>query len=275
MVESGLHTHMVSHRSHSSCLPVWALSALTVVFPAFGAKSPDPSIAAASNILRQLPIVFEPNAGTWGRDVKFSARTGDYRLFLTARGATLSLPQGTVSISLLNANRKAEISGADPLGSRTSYFLGARKENWRTGVANYARVRYRSVYPGIDLVYYGAGSQLEYDFTVHPGADPNRIRLQFQGMDRLSISPEGDLVLETDGARLIQKSPVVYQEQPGSARRAVRGKFKLLGRNLAGFEIETYDRSLALTIDPVLTYSSLIGSSGADAVIGVKIDRAG
>ena len=95
--------------------------------------------------------------------MKFSARTSEYRLFLTARGATLSLPQGTVSISLLNANRKAEVSGADPLGSRTSYFLGARKENWRTGVANYARVRYRSVYLGIDLVYYGSGSQLEYE----------------------------------------------------------------------------------------------------------------
>src|SRR5258708_13879626 len=135
MVESGLLTHMVSHTILSSCLPVWALSALTIGFPAFGAKSPDPAIAAASNILRQLPIVFEPNAGTWGRDVKFSARTGDYRLFLTARGATLSLPQRAVSISLLNANRKAEISGVDPLGSRTGYFLGAPRLQGLGGVA--------------------------------------------------------------------------------------------------------------------------------------------
>src|SRR5205814_5255293 len=105
----------------------------------------------------------------------------------------------SVSISLLNANRSAEISGADPLPSRSAYFLGARKENWRTGIANYARVRYRSVYPGIDLVYYGSGSQLEYDFMVSPGADPNRIRLQFQGMDRIAITPEGNLEVETAG----------------------------------------------------------------------------
>ena len=275
MVESGLHIHMVSLRSHSFRSALWAVSALAAVSPSFGAKTPTPpSLATASNILRQLPIVFEPNTGAWNRDVKFSARTSDYRLFLTSAGARLSLADRTVSISLLNGNRKAAISGDSALSSHSAYFLG-HKEHWRNGIANFGRVRYSSVYPGIDLVYYGSGSQLEYDFMVSPGADPNRIRLQFQGMDRLSISPEGNLVIATAGATLIQKTPVIYQEQPGLPRRAVRGKFKLLSRNVAGFEIESYNRALPLTIDPVLTYSSLIGSSGADAVTALKVDPAG
>ena len=250
---------MVSQR-FSLTLVFWAVSAL-IAAP----NSAPPAIREASNILRGLPIVFEPNEGRSNRDVKFSARTSDYRLFLTARGATLSLFQPNaeqprlVSISLLNANRKAEISGEQAAPGRTSYFLGASKQNWRTGIANYARVRYRAVYPGIDLVFYGSGSSLEYDFLVRPGADPNRIRLQFQGMDGMKITPEGNLMVVTSGVRLVQKSPVVYQEEPGSARRQVRGRFKLLSRNVAGFEIEPYDRSLPLTIDPVLTYSTLIG----------------
>jgi hypothetical protein len=41
-------------------------------------------------------------------------------------------------------------------------------------------VRYREVYSGIDLVYYGTEGQLEYDFVVEPGADPNQIALAIE-----------------------------------------------------------------------------------------------
>jgi hypothetical protein len=217
-----------------------------------------------------LPIVFEPNAGRWDPHVKFSARTGSYRVFLTARGAELSASQHAISISVLNANPRAEVSGADELRCQTSYFLGNRKENWRTGVPNYARVRYRGIYPGIDLVYYGANRDLEYDFVVGPGADPNRIRLKFGGIERVSVTPEGDLRVEANGATLVEKRPAVYQEG-----REIAGSFKLLGRNVVGFEVASYDPKQALTIDPVLSYGTLLGGSGTDSIIGVKMDRSG
>src|SRR5262249_8510307 len=147
MVESGLHTYMVSFFFRPSRRIFLPFAALTALFQALGSEVP--SIEAALNLLRGLPIVFEPNQGQWNRDVKFSARTSGYRLFLTARGASLSPSQPgapVVSIALLNANPRAEISGDGQLSSRTSYFLGARRERWRAGVSNYARVRYRSVY---------------------------------------------------------------------------------------------------------------------------------
>src|SRR5207253_1751766 len=217
-----------------------------------------------------LPIVFEPNAGRWDPQVKFSARTDNYRVLLTAQGAELTTSQHTISISVLNANPRAEVSGADELRCQTSYFLGNRKENWRTGVPNYSRVRYRSIYPGIDLVYYGANRELEYDFVVAPGADPNRIRLQFRGIERVAVTPEGDLLVESNGTTLVEKRPAVYQEG-----RQIAGRFKLLGRNEVGFEVASYDHKQPLTIDPVLTYGSLLGGSGSDSVIGVKMDRSG
>ena len=222
-----------------------------------------------------LPIVFEPNAGRWDPQVKFSARTDNYRVFLTAQGAELSAAQHKLSISMLNANPRAEISGAEELRCQTSYFLGNRKENWRTGVANYGRVRYRAIYPGIDLVYYGANRELEYDFIVAPGANPNRIRLQFRGIEQMSVTPEGDLLVEAGGIKLVEKRPAVYQDQPGSTRRQIAGRFKLLGRNVVGFEVASYNHAQALTIDPVLSYGTLLGGSQADSVIGVKMDRAG
>src|SRR5439155_25294666 len=152
----------------------------------------------------------------------------------------------------------------------TSYFLGNRKDEWRHAVVNYSRVRYTGVYPGIDLVYYGSGGDLEYDFIVQPDADPNRIRLKFQGVERLSVNSAGDLVIRTAAGQLTQRRPVVYQ-----TGREIQGRFKLLSKNVVGFAIEPYDRSAALTIDPVLTYASLLGGSGGDAVVAAKIDKSG
>jgi hypothetical protein len=177
---------------------------------------------------------------------------------------------------MLNANRAPAIAGLDPLPSRSDYFLGSDGKNWRTGVGHYGRVRYDGVYPGIDVVYYGNQNQLEYDFILHPGADPGRIRMKFRGAGRLSLTAEGDLALEDGGVRLVQKKPYIYQQDPASpVRRPISGKYKLLSRNVVAVEVEPYDRSLPLTIDPVVVYASFLGGSLGDAVTAVKVDGAG
>ena len=105
----------------------------------------------------RLPVVFEPNAGRFDPHVEFAARTKDYRVLLSARGATFhafaSVPGRTSSISItpLRANPKAEISPDGELPFRTNYFLGSNKKHWRSSVPSYSRVRYRDIYPGIDL----------------------------------------------------------------------------------------------------------------------------
>ena len=79
---------------------------------------------------------------------------------------------------LVGANANAPVSGVDELPGKSNYFIGNDPKKWRTNVANYAKVRYQNVYPGIDLVYYGnQGGRLEYDFVVAPGADPSAIKL--------------------------------------------------------------------------------------------------
>lgn len=83
-------------------------------------------------------------------------------------------------LKLVGANPKAGIAALDELPGRSNYFLGNDPKKWRTNVPNYAKVKYQSVYPGVDLVYYGNPRQLEYDFVVAPGADPNVITLEFE-----------------------------------------------------------------------------------------------
>jgi len=246
-----------------------AASVLTAAEPA---PEPDVAIKQAKNVMAQAPLRFEANQGQAVPGVRYTATGSGFRLFLTDQGPTLAFDRAhRLEISLQHANRKAQIDALDRLSTRTDYYVGAR-DRWHTNVASYSRVRYREVYRGIDVVYYGNQNQLEYDFVLAPGADPNQIRMQFRGAGRVSVSSDGDLEVEAGGARLLQRPPVIYQQDPvSSARRRVNGRYTLLGRNVVGFRVEAYDRTRALVIDPVVLYCTYLGGTGIDQINAAKL----
>src|SRR4030095_16109154 len=95
---------------------------------------------------------------------------------------------------LLGANPDSDPQGLDELPGRVHSFIGRDPGQWRINAPTYARVRYRAVYPGIDLVYYGTRQRrLEYDFVVAPNADPRTIPLGFGGVDLIKGGVGGAL----------------------------------------------------------------------------------
>jgi len=227
----------------------------------------------AQTDLLSLPLSFEANLGQTGgqtRDqtdpaVKFVSRGNGYALFLTPDSAVFKLrafSQSSASavarMKLAGANPRARINGAQALPGTVNYFMGNDPSQWTTGVTTFAKVDYRQIYRGIDLVYYGTQRQLEYDFIVAPGADPKRIVLEFSGA-KPKLGPDGDLVLTLDGAPLTFRKPVVYQTIAGKKER-IAGNYKLSGDRVQ-FALGKYDRSRALVIDPVLDYLTYLGGS--------------
>jgi len=176
-------------------------------------------------------------------------------------------------MQLVGANSASPVSGAGELPGKSNYFIGADPQKWRTNIPTYTKVRYESIYPGIDLVYYGNGRQLEYDFVVNPGADPETIGLNFSGADGLDIDSQGALVLHMTGGDIRQPKPLVYQESDG-VRHEIAGSYAIEDSNRVRFQIAAYDRSRQLIIDPTLTYSTYLGSGGAIAP-GLAIDSGG
>src|SRR5574341_486339 len=184
----------------------------------------------------KLPLIFEVNQGQTDPGVKFLSRGPGYGLFLTQNEAVLALTRTTkakedqieatlVRMQLVGAKPKPNIIGLDPLPGKSHYFIGNDPKQWRTNAAQFGKVKYRSVYPGIDLVYYGNQQQLEYDLVVAPGADPKRIRLAFQGVKTITIDKDGQLVLDTGDGTVIQHKPIVYQEINGK-RRVLDGRYR-------------------------------------------------
>lgn len=174
----------------------------------------------------------------------------------------------------LGANHEGAVRGVDPWTGTVSYFSGADSSRWISGVPRFSQVRYDDLYPGVDLVVYWKGKNLEYDLLVQPGADPSEIRFGIEGATNLSLSDEGDLILTGPGINLRQRRPLVYQTDGGD-RLSVAGAFQLRGGNEVGFEVGDYNRKKTLLIDPVLIYSTYLGGSGNNQAQAVGVDPRG
>jgi hypothetical protein len=242
-----------------------ALSLLVCAGTLFAAAPPEPALPQAKAAMARLPLRFEENRGQWDPSVRFTARSAGPNLQLTAHGPAFLVGPSRVEITLVHAGASPVIEPLDPLPATTNYMVGARSQ-WHTGIANYARVRYHSVYPGIDVVYYGNQNQLEYDFILAPGANPDAIRLNFRGNVQVSLTADGDLALDSGGAQVLQKAPVIYQDN-----RPVKGRYTLLAHNQAGFQLDRYDRTRPLVIDPILVYCAYMGGTGADHITAMKM----
>ena len=219
---------------------------------------------SSDTTVRPLNLSFEENQGQAPDDVRFLARGHGYNLLLTPEGNRLLLRRGrhgfSLTTTLANANPKPLIRAEEKQAGKVHYLRGGFS---LTNIPTYARVKYERVYPGIDLVYYGNQSQLEYDFVVKPGARPGSIAMRFDGAEGLMLDAEGNLILRANDSEVIQKKPVVYQEIAGS-RRDIEGGYRMLSSNTVGFEIGAYDPAASLIIDPSLSYFAFVGGSDGD-----------
>jgi hypothetical protein len=231
-----------------------------------------------------LPLYFEANRGQADARVNYLSRAGEYTLYLTAGEAVLALesPRPTsLRLRLEGANPRPRVAGVEELPGKVSYLLGSDPAEWRTDVPTYARVKYRDVYPGVDLVYYGNPREIEYDFIVAPGADPGCIALAFEGADRMELDGDGNLVLHTAAGEVVQRAPRIYQEIDG-ARRSIPGGYVIRetphpqqSAPRVTFHVGEYDPRHPLVIDPVLVYSTYLGGEGSDVGFDIAVDAAG
>lgn len=169
----------------------------------------------------------------------------------------------------------------DRLRGQAYYFTGPDPSRWRTGVPMWGKVQFHEVYPGIDVVYYGAQGHLEFDFVVAPGADPSRIQLDLEALDSgddIDVVPGGGVrvVFPTGEVRL--RPPHAYQDIDGMPR-VVEAEY-VLERKVdhpprVSLRLGQYDATRPLIIDPVLAYSTSFGISTDDAGLGIAVDTSG
>ena len=175
-------------------------------------------------------------------------------------------------MKFVGANANPRVTGETRQQGTVNYLAG-KADEWRTGIPTYARVRYGSLYPGIDLVFYGTNRDLEYDLVVSPGAAPEQIKLGISGAESLRLDADGNLVLKTATGDVIQQKPRIYQRK-GTNLVAVAGNYVINSKDEVGFRLGSYDRSAEVVIDPVLRYASYLTGAGDedDGATGIAVD---
>ncbi|MDA8168422.1 MAG: SBBP repeat-containing protein [Nitrospiraceae bacterium] len=228
---------------------------------------------------------FEPNMGQTVQPVKFLMRGNGYNLFLTPDEAVFAFfkktkagrvfpGSGVIRMSFEGAKKKASIAGAGELSGKTSYFIGRDKEKWLSGIPLFSDVVYNGIYRDIDLVFHSGKKRLEYDFVVHPGADPGDIALRLEGAKAVNMDGKGDLAISgSAGEKMVFIKPEVYEEARG-VKKKVEGHFIIEGDTI-GFRVAGYDRRKTLVIDPSIAYSTFLGGSQNDEGHGIRVDAQG
>jgi hypothetical protein len=227
--------------------------------------------------LSALPLAFEHNQGQVAAPYQFFARRSSMETFFLPDGLDIvvSGPKSTTSqvrVRWADANPTTALSGDQPLPGRSNYFRGSDPSRWLHDVRQFAQIRYRHLYPGIDLLFHGRGNMLEHDFVLEPGADPSHISVR---LDKPShITRSGDLVVDLGVAKVHFLRPVAYQDS-GQSRKEVPAKFVVAPNGDIRFELGAYDHTKTLLIDPVFGFSTYLDGSGADSITAVTTDPAG
>ena len=159
--------------------------------------------------------------------------------------------------------------GRGELPHRSNYFRGNDSSTWNHGVKNFDSVVYQNLYDGIDLIFYTAEKELKYDFIVSPGAQPGDISMEYEGVDDLDISSQGNLHISISSQVLIEEAPYCYQEENGEINK-IDSSYQISGNKVI-FDIGKYDTSIPLIIDPLI-YSTFVGGNSTDWGADIVLD---
>ena len=159
-------------------------------------------------------------------------------------------------VSFENANEDVAIVPDKPFVHHNNYFGKGKK-----GAVNcrvFQGVIYKNLYDGIDLHYYTEGGFVKYDLIVHPGADPGKIILKYDGQQNLSLK-KNQIYVRTSVGTVRELEPKSYQVN-GQGRADVSCKYRMLDGNRIQFKVENYSKDATLVIDPTEIFCSFTGS---------------
>ncbi|MCP4584187.1 MAG: T9SS type A sorting domain-containing protein [candidate division Zixibacteria bacterium] len=261
----------------------------------------------ATSNLSSLPLTFTENRGQWSDKTLFKTDAGGAAFYFCKDEVAYMFVRNTdelledsqlrrrqeshpdallidrprykkevllIKAQFIGTNPNPEMIGDDRLPHNNNYFYGNDPSKWLADVPNYSAIIYKDIYPRIDLKYYGNGKSMKYDFIVNPGADISQIQIRYEGADNLAITPNGDLEATTLFGPIHENIPSVYQEI-GGGNREVTGRYIIRAPGVFGFDVENYNPSLTLVIDPELVYSTYLGGNDWEDGRDIAVDVSG
>lgn len=202
------------------------------------------------------PMVFEENHGQAAGEVRFLTR---------AAGRTILFQPARMEIAGAGTRIALSFPGALPSRITGQQRLPTLFHYPSRGVKNvqtFASIRYHELYPGIDVVVHSTGGVLEYDFVARPGADLRQAAVRVEGAEKVELERDGSIRATAAGSWMRQQRPVAYQEDSHGGRVRVAVRYERRNDGCFHLALGDYDAALPLVVDPVISFSTLLGPSG-------------
>ncbi len=171
-----------------------------------------------------LPFGFVENRGQVGKNIKYYARSGNYSVVVTGNDVVYSLMminkelpgrKINLKVPLGNANHLT-IEGVQELDAVVNVFKGDDPGKWRTGIPVYSALDLGEICAGVCLSLKMTEAGFEKVFTIRPHADPSVIKIELEGVDKLSVDQNGELVCQIGEEALRFTKPVAFQQIDGA-----------------------------------------------------------
>jgi gliding motility-associated-like protein len=157
-------------------------------------------------------------------------------------------------VKFLNANKNFKVKTAKQQQAFSNYFLGNDPTKWGEGCRAFTEISYENIYNNIDINYYTNNGVLKYDLIVKPGANVNDIQFKYEGITDIKKERNGELSLETSVGRFKELSPLTFQIIDNQKKK-VNCRYKIKN-NILSFDLDEYDKTQTLVIDPTLVFST-------------------
>jgi gliding motility-associated-like protein len=240
----------------------------------------------------------------WQKDskIEYAVDHNGYFMFFTAKGVTYRQEQITrnpkkdpenphepkrfmmselVSVNWVGANTSVEIVAENQVEQYYSYTMyengNRKKANNINNIPGFTKLTYKNLYDNIDVVYELFPEKgIKYTIIARPGADISQVKMQYsrhhtqirEEFLNYRLNENGEM--EITGSLLNQKelAPVSFY---GDNLQEVKSSFKF-ENDILSFQVEAYDPSRTLIIDPWIINSTFTTST---AVWEVETDGAG
>ncbi len=224
---------------------------------------------------------FVENKGQWPEDLLFFARRHgveatvlrDALVFRPVPACEGEAAPAPLVFHLPGDPQGRVVEGLDRLVTKHHFLLG---DVHASDAAGFERVALRDVLPGVDVVLRADGGAFEYDLVLAPNAALADLMMEVEGAESLAMRDTGTLVLQTPAGEVEQHIRASWQ---GSDREAVACRFHILepmaGKQRFGFEAPTWDRDLALVLDPDLVYLTYVGGPAQETLVEAETDATG
>jgi hypothetical protein len=180
-----------------------------------------------------------------------------------------------ITMEWIGANKNVAIVAENKTAGYHTYGL------LQTKASGYAKIIYKELYPGIDLVYSFTPDKkegFEFSLLVKPGASLNAVSMKFGGdTKKIKQDEKGNLLIQSDIEGISISIPVSYygNQVLNKSAGTIPTLFKTKDNQIRFSFPKDYDHTKELVIDPFVTGTGSLLGLNAGKAKDVDFDYAG